>query len=279
MEAVATAWAARGGTVETPSPATDAQILRVHTPAYLSDLVSTAGRAVALDPDTMTSPASVDVARLAAGAACGAVDAVLDGRSRRAAALVRPPGHHAEPDRAMGFCLLNNVAIAAAHARARGLARVAIVDIDVHHGNGTQAAFYADPSVFYVSTHQSPFYPGTGAASDMGDGPGVGATLNLPLPAGTGDETVIAAYEEIVCPALRQFRPDLLLVSAGFDAHALDPLAGLQMTTAGFARLLDLLAEAADELCDGRLVAVTEGGYHLATRGENLSGLLTRYNS
>jgi acetoin utilization deacetylase AcuC-like enzyme len=177
---------------------------------------------------------------------------------------VRPPGHHAEPDRAMGFCLYNNIAIAAAALRADGVSRVAIVDIDVHHGNGTQAAFYRDPAVLFVSSHQFPYYPGTGAADEIGEGPGRGTTLNLPMAAGTADEEFLAAYREAVVPALERFRPEVILVSAGFDAHALDPLGGLRLTTPGFERVVALLGDAAARLSDDRIAFITEGGYHLS---------------
>jgi acetoin utilization deacetylase AcuC-like enzyme len=231
----------------------------------------TAGRAVALDPDTFTSPESYDVALLAAGAACQAVDHVLgSGAGTRAFALVRPPGHHAERGKAMGFCLFNNVAIAAAHARAQGLDRVAIVDYDVHHGNGTQASFYTDPSVLFVSSHQYPYYPGTGAANETGAGAGKGFTINLPLEAGATDADYELVYERVVLPALRKFKPQLLLVSAGFDAHHRDPLAGMRLTTGQFGRLTALIAGVAEEVCDGRVVALTEGGYDLEALAASL---------
>jgi acetoin utilization deacetylase AcuC-like enzyme len=190
------------------------------------------------------------------------VDHAVNGNTA-ALALVRPPGHHAERDKAMGFCLLGNVAIAAAHARARGLARVAVVDIDVHHGNGTQWAFYADPSVLFMSMHQFPFYPGTGAAVEIGDGAGTGATLNVPLAAGARDADHALAWREVMCPVLEDFAPDLLIVSAGFDGHQADPIASQRMTTAGFAAWVAALRWQAQRLCNGRLALVTEGGYDL----------------
>ena len=212
----------------------------------------------------LTSPDSDEIARLAAGAVMTGVDRVLDGpRGSRALVLVRPPGHHAEADRAMGFCLYNNIAVGAAYARSRGCARVAIVDYDVHHGNGTQWIFYEDPTVLFVSSHQYPFYPGTGAASEKGRGNGLGFTLNVPLDAGAKDDVVERKYADQVIPAVRQFKPDLLMVSAGFDAHEMDPLGQLRMTTEGFGRLTKMLLEVADELCEGRAVLVTEGGYDL----------------
>ncbi len=215
-----------------------------------------------LDPDTFTSPESYEVARLAAGAA---IDAARHAwrTGEPALALVRPPGHHAEPDRVMGFCLFNNIAVAAAVLRQEGAKRVAIVDIDVHHGNGTQAAFYRDPNVLFISSHQFPFYPGTGAADETGEGPGEGLTVNLPLPAGATDTQYEAVYRLTVVPALERFVPEIILVSAGFDAHERDPLAQMRMTADGYATLIGLVSDASRRLCGGRIAVVTEGGYHL----------------
>ncbi len=236
----------------------------VHTAGYLADVTrAVPGQSGYLDEDTFFSPGSWDAALAAAGAAVDLARASLDGRYARGFGVVRPPGHHAEPDRAMGFCLLNNVAIAAADARARGAARVAVVDWDVHHGNGTQHAFYRDPNVMYVSTHQYPLYPGTGAATEIGEGEGRGTTINLPLPAGSGDADYAAAFDEVIVPALRAFRPDLILISAGYDAFSDDPLAGMEVSAAGYRRMAAALRQVAEETCDGRLVAVLEGGYDL----------------
>lgn len=270
MQVVASEWRQRGGGVVEPVPATIEQITRIHDADYVSLISETAGRAVALDPDTVTSPETYEVALLAAGAVCGAVDAVIDGETSRAIALVRPPGHHAERGRAMGFCLFNNIAVAAAHARARGLARVAIVDFDVHHGNGTQWSFYDDPSVLFVSSHQFPFYPGTGAADETGTGAGQGFTVNLPLDAGATDADYERVFGAAAFPILRQFKPEMILVSAGFDAHERDPLAGMRVTTAHFGRLTAQIAAVADEVCGGRVVAVTEGGYDLHALADSL---------
>jgi acetoin utilization deacetylase AcuC-like enzyme len=266
---------AAGGRVIEPRAAADEDLGRIHTAEYIRSIAATRGRAVALDADTFTSPASEEVARLAAGAVLAGVDTALDGATgERSLAVVRPPGHHAEADRAMGFCLYNNIAIGAAYARRRGCDRVAIVDYDVHHGNGTQRAFYEDPTVLFVSSHQYPFYPGTGAASETGRGAGTGFTLNLPLAAGARDADVIARYEHEALPALEQFRPTLLMISAGFDAHESDPLGGCRMTTDGFRRLTALLLGAADRLCDGRVVLVTEGGYDLTALAECLQAVI-----
>jgi acetoin utilization deacetylase AcuC-like enzyme len=244
--------------------AKEEEILRVHTPSYLSELErEVPGRTGYLDADTFFSPGSWDAVLAAAGAAVDVALASVDGRATRGLALVRPPGHHAEPDRAMGFCLLNNAALAAAAARAAGCARVAVLDWDVHHGNGTQTAFWRDPNVLYLSTHQYPFYPGTGASSEIGEGAGKGATVNVPLPGGSGDAEYAAAFDEVIVPELRRFRPELIIVSAGFDAYRDDPLAGMSVSVDGYRRMALAARAVADEVCAGRLVGVLEGGYDL----------------
>ena len=268
FDEIAAAWRERGLRVAAPRPATREELARAHTPAHIDALAATAGRPGArLDPDTFTSPESYEVALLAAGAAVQAAQhAVATGDT--AFALVRPPGHHAERDKAMGFCLFNNVAVAAADAVAHGLSRVAIVDIDVHHGNGTQWIFYDDPRVFYMSTHQFPFYPGTGAADEIGTGAGRGFTLNIPLPAGARDADYELAYHDI-SDALGRYAPELLLISAGYDAHVDDPLASMRVSTNGYAMVVTILKRAARaSRCP--IALVTEGGYDLAALGDCL---------
>jgi acetoin utilization deacetylase AcuC-like enzyme len=244
-----------------PRDAAPEEILRVHSSSHLSRVAATQGRVRRFDPDTQAGPRSYAAALRAAGAAVDAVDRVLDGGLDRAFCCVRPPGHHAEASRAMGFCLFNNVAIAAAHALSRGLGRVAIVDWDVHHGNGTQAIFYREPRVLYVSSHEYPFYPGTGALDETGDGAGSGFTVNLPLPAGLGDREYSQLYREIVEPIGRSFDPELVLVSAGFDPYRDDPLAGMRLSEHGFANLVQTCLDVAQGSARGRVVAVLEGGY------------------
>ncbi|MBI2945739.1 MAG: histone deacetylase [Candidatus Wallbacteria bacterium] len=246
-----------------PEPAPRSQLLAVHSEAHLVGLEAVHARGGgALDADTVMSAGSWPAALLAAGAAAGAVERVLaPAGPRRAFCAVRPPGHHATRESAMGFCLLNNVAVAAARALALGLSRVAIVDFDVHHGNGTQDIFYEEGRVLYISTHQYPYYPGTGAPTQTGSGAGAGKTLNLPLPAGTAD----AAYREVLkralLPALEDFAPELLLLSAGFDAHEADPLGGLALTTSMFGELTGALVGVAERYSAGAIVSCLEGGY------------------
>jgi acetoin utilization deacetylase AcuC-like enzyme len=274
MDVVANRWRARGTEVVAPRAATREQLARVHDAEYLRKIEETTGRSVALDPDTYTSPESHEIALLAAGATVDAVERVMAGSHTTALAMVRPPGHHAERNRAMGFCLYNSVAVAAAHARAQGARKVAIIDYDVHHGNGTQHLFDADPHVLYISTHQYPYYPGTGAATEIGKGPGEGFTVNLPLEVGAVNEDYRAVFDAVVVPVLRQFEPDLIMISAGFDAHERDPLAGMRLTAPSFGAMTMALRKVAEECCRGRLVAVTEGGYDLQALAASLDSTI-----
>jgi len=279
MDVLASRWRARGGAVVAPRPAAREELGRVHDADYIARIEETSGHAAMLDADTFTSPESYDIALLAAGAAVQAVEHVLSPSAdasgcRAALALVRPPGHHAERARAMGFCLFNNVAVAAAHARALGAARVAIVDYDVHHGNGTQHIFESVPDVLYVSTHQYPFYPGTGAAEEIGVGAGRGATVNVPIEVGATDDDYRHVFDEVVLPAVRAFSPDLVIISAGFDAHQRDPLAGMRLTTGAFGAMTATLRQVAEDASDGRLVVVTEGGYDLQALAASLEAVV-----
>jgi acetoin utilization deacetylase AcuC-like enzyme len=252
-----------GVAIEMPRPATDAEIEAVHHPGYRARLARLAGEYAELDADTAVSPGSWEAATLAAGAAIGGVEAVMSGRAANAFALVRPPGHHARPAEAMGFCLVNNAAVAAEAARRAGAARVLIVDWDVHHGNGTQEIFAARDDVLYMSAHQYPFYPGTGAAHEIGVGVGQGATVNCPLPGGQDDADYGVVFHDLFLPIGRAFAPELIIVSAGFDAHARDPLAEMQVTERGFAAMTSMVAELAAGSCGGKLVLLLEGGYDL----------------
>jgi acetoin utilization deacetylase AcuC-like enzyme len=214
--------------------------------------------------ETFLSAHSYEAALRAAGAPLTAIDAVMSGEVDNAYCLVRPPGHHAEADEALGFCLFNNVAVGARYAiEHHGLERVLIVDFDVHHGNGTQNIFYSDPRVLYFSIHQAPFYPGTGLSGERGEGAGLGTTINIPLPAGCGYETYEPLFRQVLAPAADRFQPQLILVSAGFDAHWKDPLGDMNLSTAGFSKLIGILLDLARILCEGRLIMVQEGGYDI----------------
>ncbi len=247
-------------------PASDAQILMVHTPDYLELLkqLNVLETTRMLDLNTYAGPDVLDIARLSAGGVVDAVDAVMRGAAENGLAAVRPPGHHAIADYGLGFCILGNIAIAARWAQQQyGISRVLIVDYDVHHGNGTEAMFYDDPSILFISTHQYPLYPGTGAVTDVGEGDGAGYTINVPLPAYCADENYARIFEEIVWKAAERFEPELVLVSAGFDAHWTDPLAGMKLTLNGYAQLSSELKRIAERFCGGKIVFVMEGGYDL----------------
>jgi len=244
--------------------ATDEELARVHTRRYLDHLVRTVpGQSGWLDPDTYFSPGTWDAALAAAGGVSELALRVWNGQLTRGLAAVRPPGHHATADRAMGFCLLNNVAVAARAARAAGAARVAVIDWDVHHGNGTQDIFWNDPTVAYLSVHQWPYYPGSGGPTETGGPDAPGTTINVGYPPGASDAEYLAAFDQVFLPVLRRFRPELILVSAGFDAHEDDPLASMRVTRAGFGAMAARVRAVADEIAGGRLIVVLEGGYDL----------------
>ncbi len=259
-----------------PREATEDELLLAHGREYLGALERIEGRPGQLDPDTYASPRTLEVARLAAGSLVEASLRVARGEAKRAFAALRPPGHHAERLAPMGFCVFNNVAIAAQALRAHaGVERVAIVDWDVHHGNGTQHLFEGERDVLFVSTHQFPFYPGTGALDEQGHGAGLGATVNFPLPAGCGDAEYGQLFDELLVPMLVDWRPDVLLISAGFDAHVRDPLGGMEVTTAGFAGFAARACAVADEVCGGKLVLALEGGYDLDALAESVAEVVS----
>ena len=246
-----------------PRKATPEQISLVHDTSYVASVEKSCANEVRnLDADTVISLNSYNAALLSAGAGLTAIDKLIDGNIQNAFCAVRPPGHHAEKDHAMGFCLFNNVGIASRYAQTvKGLNKIFIFDWDVHHGNGTQHSFYSDSSIYYSSTHQYPFYPGTGAEQETGTGDGLGTTLNLPMDAYSGDDDYLSAIEHKLIPEIQHYKPDLIIISAGFDAHHNDPLGQIELTTECFGKMTKLLMEVAADVCDGRLLSMLEGGY------------------
>ncbi|OGP68035.1 MAG: histone deacetylase [Deltaproteobacteria bacterium RBG_16_44_11] len=259
-----------------PREATHKEIETIHTPSYVEYIAGTAGQSsVYLDPDTATSPESYEIAKLAVGGVCNAIDSVMEKKVDNAFALVRPPGHHAEADSAAGFCIFNNIAIGAMHAILKHhLKKILIVDWDLHHGNGTQHSFYSDPRILYFSTHQYPYYPGTGSLQEIGQGKAEGYTINVPLSVGAGDASFVKIFRKILQPVALKFKPQLVLLSAGFDTYYQDPLGGMRVTADGFAALTRILMNIAESYCNGRFVAVLEGGYHLAGLTQSVKAVL-----
>lgn len=248
------------------------EIELIHSSDYFDFIASVRDKHAALDPDTDVSPGSFEASLNAAGAVIDAARFAMQGQNRRVFCAVRPPGHHAEIDRSRGFCIFNNIAIGAASVlRDKSASRIAIIDWDVHHGNGTQQAFYGNPDVYYISLHQYPFFPGSGAANDTGEGKGEGYNLNIPLAYGSSDDDYREALLNKVLPAIDKFKPDLIMMSAGFDAHNDDPLAGMNLSSEMYGEITKMLVDLAKEHCYGRVVSVLEGGYNLAALKESLA--------
>jgi acetoin utilization deacetylase AcuC-like enzyme len=253
-----------------PIPASGEDLERVHSSNHIKTILSLKGKKGYLDIDTPYSEGTSEAAILSAGSGLVLADRMIDGSIQNGMAIVRPPGHHAKKNVAMGFCLLNNIAVTARYLQAKGFPKIAIVDWDVHHGNGTEDIFYEDDSVFFISSHQYPFYPGTGSEKDRGVGRGEGYNLNLPLQRGSGDETYVSLFKEKVKAELEKFQPNFILLSAGFDAHKKDPLAGMELSTHGFEKLTHLLKKSSEDLCQGRLISFLEGGYDLKALAESV---------
>lgn len=256
--------------------ANEAEISLGHDLSYIRNIASTSGKPrTYLDPDTSTSSDSWKAAAMAVGGLLSLIDSVVKGDLRNGFALVRPPGHHAENCRAMGFCLFNNIALAARHAlRLEGINKVAVVDWDLHHGNGTQNCFYEDPNVLFISTHQYPHYPGTGSLMEVGSGDGEGYTVNIPLPAGAGDQEYMVVFLDLILPVLEAFGPDIILVSAGFDAHLSDPLGAMRVTEAGYVDMIRTLMKIASKVCSDRVILTLEGGYDLSALRDSVRLIL-----
>ena len=259
-----------------PREATHEELAMVHSPSYIKFIAGTAGKdCVFLDPDTATSPETYEISKLAVGGVINAIDSVVSGEVNNAFAFVRPPGHHAGRDTAAGFCVFNNIAVGAKHAILKhGMQKVLVVDWDLHHGNGTQHIFYNNPNVLYFSTHQYPYYPGTGGLDETGSGKGVGYTINAPLRSGAGDDTYVKIFRRILEPVALKFKPEIILLSAGFDTYYQDPLGGMRVTPEGFTAMTRILLNIADNCCGGRLVAALEGGYHIQGLTKSVKAVL-----
>jgi acetoin utilization deacetylase AcuC-like enzyme len=247
-----------------PREASKEELALVHSGEYIDIIFKLNPREIVmLDPDTAFSPGTREAALRAVGAVLESVDTIVEGKIAGAFCPVRPPGHHAEPDRAMGFCIFNNIAVGAAYAvKKKGIGKVAIIDWDVHHGNGTQKMFYSNNKVLYISLHQFPHYPGSGSERESGTGTGEGYNINIPMPSGAGDDDYRRAFEDKIIPALDEFAPGLIFISAGFDAHSDDPLAGINLSTGFYGEMTTMLRDAANKHCKGRIISVLEGGYN-----------------
>jgi acetoin utilization deacetylase AcuC-like enzyme len=259
-----------------PRPAEKEHVLLVHWERLYDEVMETRGRErTYLDSDTVASNDTAEAAHLAVGTVLTGIERVVEGRLKNAFAVSRPPGHHAKPDKAMGFCFFNNVAVGAMYALTRfQFQRVLVIDFDVHHGNGTQKAFYTSPEVLYISTHQHPHYPGTGSLTETGKDDGEGFTLNVPMPAGMGDREYLQIFRDVIVPVGIEYRPELILVSAGFDAHRNDPLGGMELTAFGYAAMTREILRLAETTCQGRTIFALEGGYHLSSLEESVASLL-----
>ncbi len=251
--------------------ATEEEISSIHTLSYIRDFQKRvkvgAGH---FDGDTPYSPGSYKAAALASGSGIVLADSILNGEVKNGIALVRPPGHHAEKHHAMGFCMFNNVAVTAKYLQSKGIGKILILDWDVHHGNGTEHSFYEDDSVYFISTHQYPFYPGSGAEKDKGNGKGLGYNLNIPLRRGSSNQDYLNAFTEKIIPAIDKFQPEFILISAGFDAHRDDPLGGMDLSTHAFEQFTDIISHKAKEICEGRIISFLEGGYNLEALAESV---------
>ena len=253
-----------------PIHAKEEDITRIHSIAHYNNILHRKGKSGYLDGDTPYSEKSVEAALMAAGAGITLADKILEGECKNGMLLLRPPGHHAEPENAMGFCIFNNIAITAKYLQNKGLKKILILDWDVHHGNGTEDSFYEDDSVYFISTHQYPFYPGTGKASDTGEGKGRGYNLNLPFARGSSDQDYLKIFGEKILPAIESFEPEFILISAGFDAHKRDPLAGIELSTTAYEKFTSMICKTANEICSGRILSFLEGGYDLEALGESV---------
>ncbi|MBL0264790.1 MAG: histone deacetylase [Leptospiraceae bacterium] len=255
--------------------ATEEEIASIHTISYIQDFQKRVKMGAGhFDPDTPYSSGSYKAAALASGSGIVLADTILSGAVNTGFALVRPPGHHAEKYHAMGFCMFNNVAITTKYLQSKGIKKVLILDWDVHHGNGTENSFYSDDSVYFISTHQYPFYPGTGAEKDQGTGKGLGYNLNIPLRRGSSNQDYFNAFNERIIPAIDKFQPEFILISAGFDAHREDPLGGMDLSTDAYEQFTEIICKKAKEICQGRIISFLEGGYELEALAESVEAHL-----